>query len=395
MAGQAENPLTPKPLPAVQRLSRAVLVVAAGLVTVTLLAVAFLATPRPVPHAPAITRPPGQAEPGFLQRPPANLAPAPPELTEQEYLRRLLERGQQPGAGGPGGPGGDGEGRARTWGAGGLNAGGANGGGADGAGGAEGAADGYASRDEDALAAARRRGGGEALDLKVPAPAPRDSRREAFLRALRAPLAQAVPAAAGLALRRCRCRGRPCRPSPRPRPTAWARTMPAARPTRTLSTSRWPRRRQAARGRRPAAPSRQAERRRGQGERSRGPRAAAVAPAVALAGRLPPRAPVGVRRRSRERSRQARRPARRPAAGVVPRTAGAAREPSPQVGARAGERLPARRRHRIGEAAGPELVGPAAPMPEAPGREKRASCRPAPSSRRCCSPRSTATFPGR
>jgi type IV secretory pathway VirB10-like protein len=85
----ADQPVPSAPLPPVQRLSRAVLLVAAGLVTVTLLAVAFLATPKPADRSPAGARPVTAGEPGFLQRPPATPPAASPEISEQEYLRRI------------------------------------------------------------------------------------------------------------------------------------------------------------------------------------------------------------------------------------------------------------------------------------------------------------------
>src|ERR1700753_3816273 len=92
------RPLGSAPLPTVPRLRRGVLVAAAGLVTVTLLAVAFLATPRPVGLAAAVPRPVTGGDPGFLQRPPAAAPAERPEVTEQEFLRRLLARGPE-GAG--------------------------------------------------------------------------------------------------------------------------------------------------------------------------------------------------------------------------------------------------------------------------------------------------------
>ena len=100
----ADNPLAPAPLPPVQRLSRAVLLVAAGLVTVTLLAVAFLATPKPMERPPAAAHPVTAGEPGFLRRPPAT-PPAPsPEISEQDYLRRIWAA--FPHGAPPAGPGG-------------------------------------------------------------------------------------------------------------------------------------------------------------------------------------------------------------------------------------------------------------------------------------------------
>ena len=103
----ADQPVPSAPLPPVQRLSRAVLLVAAGLVTVTLLAVAFLATPKPADRSPAAARPVTAGEPGFLQRPPAT-PPAPsPAISEQEYLRRIwaaFPHGAPPD-GSPGAPG--------------------------------------------------------------------------------------------------------------------------------------------------------------------------------------------------------------------------------------------------------------------------------------------------
>jgi type IV secretory pathway VirB10-like protein len=187
------NPLVPPSLPPVQRLSRAVLLAATGLVTVTLLVVAFLATPRPLAHPPPAPRPPaGAAEPGFLQRPPASLPAGSPEsppqgnaarspwtggLSEQEYLRRLLERGAQPAAGGGAGAG------RRGGGAGGSDYPGDQ----DGTAAAAGALASPATTPPNAS---------PLPGPPPPAPASRDARREAFLRALRAPLAQPVAAPA-------------------------------------------------------------------------------------------------------------------------------------------------------------------------------------------------------
>jgi type IV secretory pathway VirB10-like protein len=172
------NPLVPPSLPPVQRLSRAVLLAATGLVTVTLLVVAFLATPRPLAHPPPAPRPPaGAAEPGFLQRPPASLPAARPPLTEQDYLRRLLEGGP-PSSGGETSAGG-----AGRWAGGGAGESG-NGGGRDGAGAAGG------------VAAPATAPLGLSPPPPLPPPSPRDARREAFQQALRAPLAQPVTAPA-------------------------------------------------------------------------------------------------------------------------------------------------------------------------------------------------------
>jgi|GEM_PF-6764030 len=195
----APTPLTPKPLPPVQRLSRAVLVAIAGLVTVTLLAVTFLATPRPLAHPSPVSRPPAAGEPGFLQRPPAAPPPGRPGLSEEEYIRQILARGPQPGAGGrsawsgAGGSGGLdplGSGEAGKGG----NAAGEGGNAWNAAGEAGSMGSGSGDGGEASGDGARR--GAAAL------PTPRDLRREAFLRALRAPLAlpaaPAPPRSAGL-----------------------------------------------------------------------------------------------------------------------------------------------------------------------------------------------------
>src|SRR5580692_9737872 len=187
----ADNPLTPAPLPPVQRLSRAVLVAAAGLVTVTLLAVAFFATPRPAgPAAPAV-RPPVPAEPGFLQRPPRTLPAPRPELSEQEYLRQLFERAAQPPPPPPGGRAArpaapaSGSGFDETAAATGMDEG--RGFGALGSAPADTPA---GARDAAGRAPFGSAAASAGLDPdRAPQP-PHDARREAFLRALRAPLAQ-------------------------------------------------------------------------------------------------------------------------------------------------------------------------------------------------------------
>jgi type IV secretory pathway VirB10-like protein len=196
-----DNPLTPAPLPPVQRLSRAVLLVAAGLVTVTLLAVAFLATPKTLDHPQPLARTLATGDPGFLQHPPAN-PPAPsPEISEQEYLKRLWASFRHGAPGAPGAPGDRSAGlpgnpaAPGSW---------------------QGAWQDPASARPDPWAELTPPGGvgpagappsdglpGGVSGAYTPAPAgppappppPRDLRREAFLRALRAPLAPPAGAA--------------------------------------------------------------------------------------------------------------------------------------------------------------------------------------------------------
>jgi type IV secretory pathway VirB10-like protein len=154
------DPLAPPPPPPVERLNRTVLLVAALIVMITLLVVAFLVSPRATSRTAGPLQPPPTAgAPGFLNRPPGTLPPSPrPPLTDQDYLRSLLEQA----APGPQAP-------------------------APQAPGSFGASPGsYAP--PPGLAAAP-----PPPPLPSPAappPPPRDQRREEFLRALRAPLAE-------------------------------------------------------------------------------------------------------------------------------------------------------------------------------------------------------------
>ena len=160
------DPLATPPPPPVERLNRAVLLVAALIVMITLLVVALVVAPRTTPHAAQPpTAPLAAGTPGFLNRPPGTLPPAPqPPQTDQDYLRSLLERA---GAGAlPGGP--------------------------------------QPSNPFAAPPLAPPPTAPEPAFAPLPAaptaaaavsppPAPRDPRREEFLRALRAPLAAPLP----------------------------------------------------------------------------------------------------------------------------------------------------------------------------------------------------------
>jgi hypothetical protein len=181
--GARDDLITPPQPPPVRRLNRGVWIAAMVLVGGTLLAIVFLAAPRGAGRragAPSPAPPLAGGDPGFLSRPPGELPAAAPSVSEQEYLRGLLARqGRTGGVGeGAGGAGvGGGEGAAGMAGAG-LGVGSAEGGGI-GAGGTG------------AGAGAGARSGGAAAGSG----APRDPRREAFLRALQAPLARsAAPA---------------------------------------------------------------------------------------------------------------------------------------------------------------------------------------------------------
>jgi type IV secretory pathway VirB10-like protein len=90
------DPLATPPSPQVERLNRSVLLVAALIVMGTLLVVAFLVSPRPPSHPTQQAQPALAAgAPGFLNRPPGSLPPAPrPPQTDQDYLRSLLEQTQ-------------------------------------------------------------------------------------------------------------------------------------------------------------------------------------------------------------------------------------------------------------------------------------------------------------
>ncbi len=156
----AADPLATPPQPPVERLNRTVLLVAAAIVMVTLLVVAFLVSPRATPRAVAPV-PPSLAAgaPGFLNRPPGNLPPSPrPPLTDQDYLRSLLEQAA-PDPQAPGSPG---------------------------------SAPGPFAPPPGLAAAPSPPLPSPAAPASPPSP-PRDPRREEFLRALRAPLAEPVP----------------------------------------------------------------------------------------------------------------------------------------------------------------------------------------------------------
>ncbi|HVT58006.1 MAG TPA: TrbI/VirB10 family protein [Thermoanaerobaculia bacterium] len=161
----SDDPLAPPPLPPVQRLNRGVLLAAAGIVVVTLLAVAFLVSPRPAPRPlPAVRPPLASGDPAFLQRAPGVLPPPRPNPSEQEYLRELLEHPPRPAAPLPPAP----------------------------------VAPSATGDYPPPLGGATAAGGGGSPAPATPPPPPRDLRREAFERALRAPLAEplANPAAA-------------------------------------------------------------------------------------------------------------------------------------------------------------------------------------------------------
>jgi hypothetical protein len=180
----ASDPTLTPPPPPVERLNRSVLLVAAAIVLVTLLVVAFVVSPPPRPPAGVGAPAPVAGAPGFLAHPPGTLPAAPrPALTDQDYLRALQEQAalMPPAVQGP--PAAiAGEGPAAMAMA--MPGAGAGVGGA----GAAGAA----------------MGGGSPAVAAGAVPAPRDVRREAFLRALRAPLVEtmppSLPVAAGLPL---------------------------------------------------------------------------------------------------------------------------------------------------------------------------------------------------
>jgi type IV secretory pathway VirB10-like protein len=161
MSGMPTDPLAPPPTPPVERLNRTVLLVAALIVMITLLVVAFLVSPRATPRAAGPLQPPPTAgAPGFLNRPPGNLPPSPrPPLTDQDYLRSLLEQAapgtQAPGPFGTPPPG--------------------------------------SYPPPSGLAAAPPPPTFPSPAAPALPPPPRDQRREEFLRALRAPLAEPLP----------------------------------------------------------------------------------------------------------------------------------------------------------------------------------------------------------
>ena len=155
------DPLAPPPLPPVERLNRTVLLVAALIVMITLLVVAFLVSPRATPRAAGPMQPPPAAgAPGFLNRPPGNLPPSPrPPLTDQDYLRSLLEQAAP----------------------------------ANQAPSAFGAPPGSFAPPPDLATAPPPSALPSPATPALPPTTPRDLRREEFLRALRAPLAEPLP----------------------------------------------------------------------------------------------------------------------------------------------------------------------------------------------------------
>ncbi|HVT14695.1 MAG TPA: TrbI/VirB10 family protein [Thermoanaerobaculia bacterium] len=86
----ADDPLAPPKPPPVQRLNRAVLLGAAAIACGTLLAVAFLATPHPAPRPLPAVRPLAPSNPGFLEHAPG-VPPAAsrPPLSDEDYMRLL------------------------------------------------------------------------------------------------------------------------------------------------------------------------------------------------------------------------------------------------------------------------------------------------------------------
>ncbi|HVR07498.1 MAG TPA: TrbI/VirB10 family protein [Thermoanaerobaculia bacterium] len=149
------DPLATPPPPPVERLNRAVLLAAALIVMITLLVVAFVVSPRQQVRPAAPPQPPFAAgAPGFLNRPPGSLPPAPqPPMTDQDYLRSLFERaGPEPQP--------------------------------------------SPLQPPPVLAAAPPpMPPASSASPAAPPPPPRDPRREEFFRALRAPLAEQLPPA--------------------------------------------------------------------------------------------------------------------------------------------------------------------------------------------------------
>jgi type IV secretory pathway VirB10-like protein len=155
----SSDPTAPPPTPPVRRLNRGVWIVAAVILLVTVCVIGFLVTPRRGDRAsvgiPA--RPLTGSDPGFLHHPPGQYVPPPATVSEQDYLRSLLDR--QAAAGNPLPPGGVGSPGAT------LEA---------------------------------QPGSLPPAPASTPTP-PADPRREAFLRALEAPLTRSSqpPAGAG------------------------------------------------------------------------------------------------------------------------------------------------------------------------------------------------------
>jgi hypothetical protein len=182
------DPLAPPPPPPARRLNRAVWMVAALVVLVTLCAVLFVGGPRGRRPATPAARPLAGGAPEFLEHPPAPLpaAPATPAMpprsaAEEAYLEGLLRRqlAAPTGAGGAGGMAGEAPPLLPQEPA---------------------ASDAQAAADEPwggGRGPGRAAGGaaGSGAAAGAGAGTVRDSRREAFLRALQAPLSRMAPVA--------------------------------------------------------------------------------------------------------------------------------------------------------------------------------------------------------
>ncbi|MDP9120354.1 MAG: TrbI/VirB10 family protein [Acidobacteriota bacterium] len=142
---------TPPSLPPVRRLNRAVLLAAALIVLITLCVAAFVVGPRAAQRVPTLPAPPlAGGDPLFLRQPPRPHLPSPPRApADDPYLESLLERQAQAGPPGSSLPG---------------EAGGPS-------------------------APSSPPSSPQPSQLSQPSQPPRDPRREAFVRALHAPLA--------------------------------------------------------------------------------------------------------------------------------------------------------------------------------------------------------------
>jgi type IV secretory pathway VirB10-like protein len=90
----SSDPTAPSPTPPVRRLNRGVWIVAALILLITVCVIGFLVTPKRGDKATVAlpSRPLTGSDPGFLHHPPGEYVPPPATPSEPEYLRSLIDR---------------------------------------------------------------------------------------------------------------------------------------------------------------------------------------------------------------------------------------------------------------------------------------------------------------